>query len=241
MKSIKQHIENINRIQSELRLEYEKQASDLFTSEPTNLTDYMTERNKLIAADNPSSADDCNAANKHLADMKERFNNADPVRQLAMLGVKSGKAGKVFTEAEDKAKTKSRHAESNLQLKCLKWVKKWFPDDRTIVHKREGKRHGFNRAVLRTLNNNSDGYPDHEFSCAKNGLLYVEFKRESEGWLLKDNLTVKTAYRHQYKMHLQLWSEGKPVYFCNDFDKFRELYKAFKEGKPLAKQLYKLK
>jgi|GEM_PF-1805706 len=219
--------------------------SDLFSKPPFDINAEIIERNKQLAEKYPESADDYNAQTERILSgktdfnpLRDKYNAASPADQLRMMGVKSGKAGKVYTVAEDKAKRLSAHAESNLQLLCLKWVKKWFPEDRTIIHKREGKRHGFNRAVLSTLNNNSDGYPDHEFNCSTQGLLYIEFKRPGEDWLLKDGKTVKTAYRHQYRMHLQLWKENKPVYFCNDFDKFRELYKAFKSGNKLPQQIY---
>lgn len=193
-------------------------------------SEYILRRNTLF-----EQTEEVKEQNERIRIGKSNFDGLPPDKQLKVLGFKSAPPRRVLTEAQDKANNATRHAESALQSKCVAWVKKWYPKHRIVLHKREGKRSKFHQNLQKKLNANADGYPDHEFPTVS---MFIEFKRPGEGWLMADGKTVKKIYRHQYRMHLQLWSEGKTAYFCNDFDVFRAMYKCAAAGQHYVQQVY---
>lgn len=215
---------------------------DLF-NQPANLTNYMTERNSLIAADNPESADDCNAANKRLADMKERFNSADPVRQLAMLGVKSGKAGKVFTEAEDKAAMKRKFAEDNIVGAWAKWFKMQYKNVPFVIdRKAQGK--SKLRATIEAAQDYMRGNPDihiQKASALFHGA-YIEQKKDEDELFYKGTRILKpgTNNRHiwQALYHAELREAGYWVMFSISLDASIKITQRYMQGNPYPMQVY---
>lgn len=90
--------------------------------------------------------------------------------------------------------------------------------------------------------NSMQGVPDFELIEAAHGLnrLYIEFKKPGEKWLLRDGLTVKPDYVHQYECHVKLWQKGSAAYFCNDLEQAQNLLVSYLKGCPVKKQEYRV-
>lgn len=142
--------------------------------------------------------------------------------------------GKVVTELP-----KRKHEEADLHLAFCKWIKLQYPKIEFIRHERE-KARGYMLQGLFKIYNSLEGVPDFELVEPSHGFnrLYIEFKKPGEKWLLRDGLTVKPDYVHQYECHMKLWNKGSAVYFCNDFEDAKGKLISYLEGKPQEKQKY---
>ena len=89
--------------------------------------------------------------------------------------------------------------------------------------------------------NSAGSMPDWETteSTDKYTGLLIEFKKPGEKWLLKDNVTVKPAYVHQYHCHIGLWKQRRVVYFCNDLEIAKMILQQYLEGRIMRQRIYK--
>jgi hypothetical protein len=135
--------------------------------------------------------------------------------------------------------SKRKHLEADLHLSFCKWIKLQYPKLEFIRHERE-KARGFMLQGLFKIYNSLSGVPDFELIKPVNGFsrLYIEFKKPEEKWLLRDDITVKKEYAHQYLCHLTLWDSGSCAYFCNDFEDAKRKLILYLDGNPEKKQEY---
>lgn len=180
------------------------------------------------------------------------MSNQDP---YAILSLMKPAKHKVVREADNKRK----HEEADLHLSFCKWVRLQYPNDHFIRHEREGKRSFMMQNLFQIYNSGLDKMPDFELLEPVERLntwyggegnseqwskwfhrLYIEFKRPGTILTLKDGITIKPAFKEQYKRHMRFWEQNSPAYFCSDFDEACKLYIAYKNGKPLPMQIFKL-
>jgi hypothetical protein len=135
-------------------------------------------------------------------------------------------------------------------LKFCKWVKKTYPNDQFIRHEREKARSAFMQNLFRCYNSDNDKMPDFELlepahviigmDAHKYHRFYFEFKAPGTTLTLRDGITIKPAYADQYRRHVQFFLQGSPAYFCSDFIEACKLYVAYKSGKPLPMQVFRV-
>lgn len=70
--------------------------------------------------------------------------------------------------------------------------------------------------------------------------LYIEFKRPGTILTLRDGITIKSEYLMQYKRHICFWEQNSVAYSCSELDGAKELFRAYKGGKPLPMQVFSL-
>lgn len=164
------------------------------------------------------------------------------------------KVAKVL-RGESKQRKPNSHEEADLHLAFCKWVRKEYPNDQFIRHEREGKRSPFMQNLFGIYNSDLDKMPDFELlepshrydinagygniEVAYRYLrLYIEFKRPGTILTLRDCITIKSEYLMQYKRHIRFWEQNSVAYFCSDLEVAKELFKAYKDGRPLAMQVF---
>lgn len=167
---------------------------------------------------------------------------------------------------ETKQRKPNSHEEADLHLAFCKWVRKEYPNDQFIRHEREGKRNPFMQNLFGIYNSDLDKMPDFEL-LEPSGLthvampkgshcgyyyhndkpatytyyrLYIEFKRPGTILTLCDGITIKSEYLMQYKRHIRFWEQNSVAYFCSDLEVAKELFRAYKDGNPLAMQVFGL-
>lgn len=188
----------------------------------------------------------------------------DQLKELGMSGIRNPKKYQgIVKEGEEK---KRKHEEADLHLLFCKWVKLQYPNDQFVRHEREGKRSFYMQNLFKVYNSDLDKMPDFEL-LEPSGLthvampkgshcgyyyhndkpatytyyrLYIEFKRPGTTLTLRDGITIKPEYKEQYKRHVRFWEQNSPAYFCSDFDEACKLYRAYKEGKPLPMQVFRM-
>jgi len=178
-----------------------------------------------------------------------------------------GKKNLSIMNGTAKAPAKRKHEEADLHLAFCKWVKLTYPNNQFIRHEREGKRSWYMQNLFKMYNSDLDKMPDFELlepsgkkavtEQSKDGMsgaitsklfivyqyhrLYIEFKRPGTTLTLKDGITIKSDYKDQYKRHIRFWEQGSPTYFCSDLEHAKELFIAYKSGKPHPQQLFEIR
>lgn len=187
------------------------------------LVRYREQRNQIIWDKFPESRQD-------IMNLREQAS-------LGIIGVKSAPKAKIVKESEDKPR---KHEEISLQAQFCNWVKKEYPDIKFLRHEREKARSNFMGNQMKVMNS-AGSMPDWETTEVignYTGLL-IEFKKPGEKWLLKDNVTVKPAYAHQYACHLGLWKQRRVVYFCNDLEIAKIIIQQYLQGRTMRQRIYK--
>lgn len=167
------------------------------------------------------------------------------LKELGMSGTRNPKKYQgIVKEGEEK---KRKHEEADLHLLFCKWVKMQYPNDQFVRHEREGKRSFYMQNLFKVYNSDLDKLPDFELlepvymdSAQCLHRLYIEFKKPGTTLTLRDGITIKPEYKDQYKRHVRFWEQNSPAYFCSDFDEACKLYRAYKEGKPLPMQVFRI-
>jgi hypothetical protein len=211
--------------------------SDLFTKPPFNLSDYMTERNNII--NTPEAMEQ----NKRIADMKERFNNADPMGQLKMLGAKGTTTAKVLTEAQDKARKLSKFAEDNIVGAWAKWFKMQYPNIPYVIdRKAQGKSRL--RATIERAQDYKRGNPDIHIQTGRAGFIgaYIEQKRDRDELFYKGTYILKPGNdnRHiwQALYHAELREQGYYVMFSISLETTIDIVNRYMQGNPYKQRAY---
>lgn len=156
-----------------------------------------------------------------------------------------------------KERAKPKHEEADLHLSFCKWVKLTYPNDQFIRHEREKQRSPFLQNLFKIYNSDLDKMPDFELLEPSHVIinanvtppfigyrylrLYIEFKKPGTTLTLKDGITIKPEYSEQYRRHIRFWEQNSPAYFCSSLDDAIAIFNAYKVGRPLPMQFFKIK
>jgi hypothetical protein len=227
---------------------------DLFTPPPFDPDQYIIERNQDLMVKYPESAPELQAqidrihaarakGESLMNPLKKKFNEADTAGQLAILGVKSGKAGKILTEAEDKAKKASRFAEDNIVGAWAKWFKTTYPGVPYVIDRKAQSKSKL-RSTIERAQDYQRGNPDIHIQKACGGFigLYIEQKKD-DSLFYKDTRILKPEHRHiwQALYHADLREAGYWVMFSISLEATKKMTERYMAGNPYTMQIFDYK
>lgn len=222
---------------------------DLFTKPPFDIDQYKIEQNKDLAEKYPDQAHRFEAQTERILSgqtsfnpMKDKFDKATPADQLRMMGIKGGKAGKVYTVAEDKARKASRFAEDNIVGQWAKWFKENYPGIPYVIdRKAQGK--SKLRATIERAQDFEKGNPDIHIQTQRGGFIgaYIEQKTSEDIFysgtrILKPGSDNRMIWQALY--HANLREQGYWVMFSVSLEATQKMTKRYMDGNPYPQQVF---
>lgn len=174
---------------------------------------------------------------------KEKFNNLSPADQLRAMGVKSGKAGIILTEAEDKAKRDSRFSEDKIVGQWAKWFKQTYPGVPYVIDRKAQSKSKL-RATIERAQDFENGNPDIHIQKASGGFIGAYIEQKKDGSLFYKNTRIlKPEHRHiwQALYHAALREQGYWVMFSISLEATQKMTKRYMEGNPYPMQVFEYK
>lgn len=174
--------------------------------------------------------------------LKEKFDNASEADKLRMLGIKSGKEAKIYTEAEDKANRANRFAEDNIVNAWAKWFKKEYAGIPYTIDK-VAQRRSHLGGVIHKAHAYQSGNPDIFVQTSKAGFhgLYIEQKKNDEIFykgtkILKPGSECHLIWQSLY--HADLRKQGYWVMFSISLEASIKITQRYMAGTPYQQQAF---
>ena len=226
---------------------------DLFTTE-RHESAYIAQRELTIGDDKSEQW-----FNEHFPETpgyvspKERFAALPLHEQLQMQGFRSKANSRVYTEAEDKAKSASRFAEDTMIVKWAKWFKTEYPGIPYVVDKVAQQRSKLGGSIHKGQAYRQ-GNPDINIQCSRGtwhsddmGRLvpfhgaYIEQKKSDDIFYAGTKILKPGSDNHniwQSLYHADLREQGYWVMFSISLEATQKMTKRYMDGNPYKQQVF---